>query len=144
MNKRIIILQGQSQRDTASRLAQDSPIGSMVTFADAKRTSDQSAKMWALLDDISRQVDWYGRKLSSEDWKHIFSASLKKQDVAPGIDGGFVLLGQSTSAMTKAEMSDLIELISAFASERGVIFRNESAEQLSKQPLQGTAGAALR
>jgi hypothetical protein len=40
----------------------------------------------------------------------------------PGIDGGFVVLGKSTSKMTKAEMTELQELMAAFGAEQGVKF----------------------
>lgn len=86
------------------------------------RSSAQNRRLWAMLTDISNQVDWYGRKLSQEDWKHIFTAALSKQDVVPGIDGGFVVLGKSTSKMTKGEMAELQELMEAFGAERGVKF----------------------
>ena len=85
------------------------------------RSSEQNRRLWAMLTDVSSQVDWYGQKLSPEDWKHIFTASLKKTRAVPGIDGGIVVLGQSTSRMTKAEMCDLQTLIEAFAAERGVL-----------------------
>jgi hypothetical protein len=85
------------------------------------RSNEQNKRLWAMLTDISRQVDWYGQKLSPEDWKHMFTASLKKTRAVPGIDGGIVVLGQSTSKMTKAEMCELQELMSAFAAERGVL-----------------------
>ena len=85
------------------------------------RSNEQNKRLWAMLTDISRQVDWYGQKLSPEDWKHMFTASLKKTRAVPGIDGGIVVLGQSTSKMTKAEMCELQELIEAFAAERGVL-----------------------
>ncbi len=87
----------------------------------ATRTTEQNARMWAMLADVSRQVEWYGKRLTSEDWKHVFTASLRKLAVVPNLDGtGFVALGLSTSRMTKAEMSDLIELMFAFGAERGV------------------------
>jgi hypothetical protein len=86
------------------------------------RSNEQNARMWAMLADISRQVDWYGRKLTSEEWKHVFTAALSKQDVVPGIDGGFVVLGKSTSRMTKGEMSELQTLMEAFGTEKGVRF----------------------
>ena len=73
-----------------------------------------------MLTDVSNQVDWYGQKLSPDDWKNVFTSALKKERVVPGINGGFVVLGQSTSKMTKAEMCELQELIEAFAAERGV------------------------
>lgn len=86
------------------------------------RTLAQNARLWAMLTDVSKQVDWYGRKLTPEEWKHVFSASLSKQDVVPGIDGGFVVLGKSTSKMTKGEMSELQELMHAFGAQKGVRF----------------------
>ena len=73
-----------------------------------------------MLADISAQVDWYGQRLTSDEWKDVFSASLKRQNVVPGLDGGFVVCGQRTSKMTKGEMSDLVELMNAFCAERGV------------------------
>lgn len=86
------------------------------------RSLQQNARLWAMLTDISQQVDWYGRKLTPENWKHIFSAALKKQDVVPGLDGGFVVLGLSTSKMTVGEMADLQTLMEAFGAEKGVRF----------------------
>ena len=87
-----------------------------------KRSLAQNSRLWAMLTDISQQVDWYGQKLLPEDWKHIFTAALKKTRAVPGIDGGIVVLGQSTSKMTKAEMSELQTLMEAFGAERGVCF----------------------
>ena len=88
-----------------------------------KRSDAQNRRLWAMLADISAQVDWYGQKLTSEEWKDVFSASLKRTKVVPGIDGGFVVCGQSTSKMTKAEMCELQELMEAFGAQKGVRFR---------------------
>lgn len=76
--------------------------------------------MWAMLGEVSRQVDWHGQKLEPGEWKDVFSAALKRQKVVPGIDGGFVVLGSSTSRMSKAEMGELMTLMEAFAADRGV------------------------
>jgi hypothetical protein len=89
------------------------------------RTLDQNARMWAMLADVANQVPWpvNGReqRMAPQDWKHVFTAALKReQRIAAGIDGGFVMLGQSTSRMTVAELGDLMELMSAFGAERGV------------------------
>jgi hypothetical protein len=98
-----------------------------VSIREARRTTEQNAKLWAMLNEVAEQVEWYGQHLSPEEWKHVFTASLKKQRVVPGLDGGFVVLGLSTSRMSKAELSELIELILAFGAERGVEFA-ETAE----------------
>ena len=95
-----------------------------VTLRKEKRSLPQNAKMWAALTDISKQVDWYGDKLSPEDWKTMLTASLRKQRAVQGIDGGFVVLGTSTSKMTKEEMSELLELAIAFGVDRGVVFND--------------------
>lgn len=84
------------------------------------RTRQANAAMWALLADISRQVEWHGEKLTPENWKDLFTACLKKQRSVVGIEGGFVVLGARTSRMSKEEMSDLLELMHAFAAERDV------------------------
>ena len=92
-----------------------------VVVRPERRSTEQNAKLWAMLNEVAEQVEWYGQHLSAEEWKHVFTASLKKQRVVPGLDGGFVVLGLSTSRMSKAELSELIELINAFGAERGAM-----------------------
>lgn len=78
--------------------------------------------MWAMLTDVSRQVDWYGERLTKEEWKTVMTAALRKQRAVPGIDGGFVVLGDKTSEMDKTELSELMELIEAFGAQKDVRF----------------------
>jgi hypothetical protein len=78
--------------------------------------------MWAMLRDVSRQVVWHGQKLADSEWKDVFTAALKRQRVVPGIDGGFVVLGTSTSAMKMAEMAELMDLMEAFGAQQEVRF----------------------
>lgn len=85
-----------------------------------RRSNQQNNMLWSCLSDLSRQVVWHGQTLDAEDWKHILTAALKKQRVAPGIDGGFVVLGTRTSKMTKAEMTELIDLAHAFGAQHDV------------------------
>lgn len=113
-------------RRRAAEACMAAPDGHVVKISPPTRNLDQNAAMWAMLADVSQQVDWYGRKLNPEDWKHVFSASLRKLEVVPNLDGtGFVALGQSTSKMTKAEFSDLLELIAAFGATHGVTWTDQ-------------------
>lgn len=96
-----------------------------IKVSDPTRTLEQNAKLWACLSDISRQVQWPvdGKLqfLSPEDWKDVLSAGLhKEQRVAQGIAGGFVILGQRTSQMSKRQLAELIEFIQYFGADRGV------------------------
>ena len=87
------------------------------------RSLEQNRMMWANLEDISQQVVWYGVKLTKDEWKDVLTAALKKQKVVPGIEGGFVVIGARTSKMTVPEMTELIELSTAFGTQQGVKFR---------------------
>lgn len=124
MTREVVEIKGADDRQKISRWAQGVPVGTTVEFRAPRRSGDQNNLMWSLLSQISKHVDWYGQKLTSEDWKDVLTASLRRTRVVPGIDAGtFVPLGMRTSQMTKQELADLIELIYAFGAERGVKFR---------------------
>jgi len=126
MSKQLFVMAHQEARRRAVSAIQSAPDGYVVQIKPPTRTLEANAAMWAALNDVAAQVVWHGRKLDAESWKHIFSSSLKKQDVVPNLDGtGFVVLGQSTSKFTKAQMGDMIELIHAFGAERGVVWGDD-------------------
>ena len=112
-------------RRRAAQACLDAPEGFIVRITEPTRSLDANAALWAMLADVSEQVVWYGQKLPEEDWKAIFTASLKRSKVVPGIDAGtFVVCGQSTSKMTKRDFSDLLEVIQAFGAEHNVKFKD--------------------
>lgn len=90
------------------------------------RTSKQNNLMWGALGDVAKHVDWHGFRLSSEEWKDVLTASLKRQRVVPGIEGGFVVLGGRTSKMSKALFSQLVEVIHAFGATQGVQWSDQN------------------
>jgi hypothetical protein len=124
MARALVEIKTKADRNLVERWAHGVPDGTTVEFRAPRRSGDQNNLMWSLLGQISKSVDWYGQKLTSEDWKDVLTASLRRTRVVPGIDAGtFVPLGMRTSQMTKEEISDLLELIYAFGAERGVKFR---------------------
>lgn len=126
MTRQLFVLAHDVARRNALEAVRAAPDGMVVEVREKTRSLEANARLWACLTAIAEQVEWHGQKLSQDDWKHIFSAALKQQRVVPGLDGGFVVLGQHTSRMTKREFSDLLEIINAFAAERGVTFPWES------------------
>lgn len=100
------------------------PIEMEMKAYEPKRSNSQNALLWSRLSEVAEHVEWHGQHLSAEDWKDVFTASLKAQRVVPGIDSGFVMVGSSTSKMSVAEMGDLLELIVAFGIEKGVEFND--------------------
>lgn len=129
MGRALIVLHTPPDRQRAHHWIDRVPDGTRLEFKNRRRTNEQNSKMWACLTDVAEQVEWYGQKLSAEDWKDVFSASLRKARVVPGIDPGtYVPLGMRTSDMSKEEMSGMIELMLAFGAERGVRFHDDLGE----------------
>lgn len=124
MSRNARIIRTPADRETVAAWARNAPVGSTFEVRAPRRSIDQNALMWSLLGQISKQVEWYGLHLSSEDWKDVLTASMRRTRVVPGIDpNSFVPLGMRTSQMTKEELSDLLELIYAFGAEKNVAFR---------------------
>jgi NinB protein len=127
--RQVFVMAHDTARQMAVRAVTRAPAGYVVEVKPKTRTLDQNARMWAMLAEIAQQVEWHGQKLAAEDWKHVFSASLKQQRAVPGLDGGFVVLGQSTSKMTIREMSDLMEVASAFGAQHEVRFSGNAEQE---------------
>lgn len=122
--RRTFHLVHKQARQRALEALQDAPDGYVVTIHEPTRNLEQNAALWAALSDISKQVEWYGQRLTPDEWKDVFTASLKRQKVVPGLDGGFVVCGLSTSKMCKSEFSQLLDLAYAFGAEKEVKFHD--------------------
>jgi len=136
MSRYLITIRSDADREKASRWAAHAKEGMRVEFKEAKRSSEQNDKLWAMLTEVAAQVQWHGIKLTPEDFKFIFLDALKRElRVVPNIDGtGFVNLGRSSSDLSKSEMSDLIELIHAFGASHGVAFKDDSNSVEDQSP----------
>lgn len=128
MKSTFTIAHADSRRYIAQQVMA-APAGHCVTIAEPTRSLEQNALMWPLLDCLSKQILWYGVRMSGEDWKDMLTASLRKQRSAPGIDGGFVVFGERTKTYSKAQFSELIELIYAFGTQHNVGFTRKGSAQ---------------
>ena len=130
MSRATIILRSSAERARACNWIAKAPPGTRVEFKASKRTLPQNDRMWAMLTDLSRQLEWYGKKLRPDDWKLVMLDALKRElRCVPNIEGnGFVNLGRSSSDLSKDEMSDLTELIFKFGAEHGVQFQDDKAD----------------
>ena len=100
----------------------------------SSRTLAQNRKMWSCLHDIAKQCRLHGEKLSSEEWKHVFTAAKCGQRIVTGICGELVVLGKSTSDETIKFMSELIEIIHAYGAENNVLWSDPSFAALENYP----------
>lgn len=126
MSRALITIHSKTDRDRAVRWASQLPFGARIEFKAPRRTLPQNDRMWAMLTDVATQLLWHGIKLSPDDWKLIFLDGLKRElRLVPNMDGtGFVNLGRSSSDLSRGEISDLFELISAFGAQHGVVFHD--------------------
>ena len=106
------------------------PWNTRVEFKETKRSIPQNSIMWAMLTDISMQVQHAGFKLQPEDWKILFLNQLRGElRLVPNLDGtGLVPLGNSSSDLGKSEMSDMLELMFAYGARHGVAFQDDTAK----------------
>jgi hypothetical protein len=122
VSKALVILASRAERERAAKWCMTAPTNTRVEFKESRRSVDQNAALWRALTIIASAHRWHGLKLTAEDWKDLFSAGLKRElRTVPNLDGnGFVALGMRTSDMTKAEFSELLELVFAFAAREGI------------------------
>lgn len=124
-----VILHGDTRRAQAKRLIDQAQPGSVVEVKPPRRTNEQSARMWAMLSDISRAKP-QGRVMPPHKWKSLMmDAAGMKPEWIPSLDGeSVVCVGYRSSRLTKAEMSELIECIAAYAAEHGVTLGDDRRE----------------
>lgn len=130
MGRAMLVISNDNDRAKASHWVAKAPPGTRIEFKASRRSLPQNDRMWAMLTDVAEQLVWHGVKLSADDWKLVFLDALKREvRMVPNIDGnGFVNLGRSSSDLSKEEMSNLMEIISAFGAQHGVVF-HEPAEK---------------
>lgn len=100
-------------------------LGTRIEARGPRRTLPQNDKMWAMLTDIARQRKKIGdREFTPEQWKSIFMEALgHEQDILPKLNNdGFFTVDTSTSKLSEAEMSDLIEYMFAWGAENNVVW----------------------
>lgn len=124
MARALLILANQAVRDRAVAWIRTAPDFTRIVFQEAKRSTEQSDRMWAMLTDVSRQATLGGAKYIPEDWKCIFMAQLGHESrFLPRLEGaGFTPVGFRSSKLSKREMSDLMDLIEAWGNQHGVVF----------------------
>ncbi|MDZ7904927.1 MAG: recombination protein NinB, partial [Cypionkella sp.] len=113
MSGQTIILRGASQRLFAKSLIDAAPPDAVVVIRSATRTTDQNAKLWAMLSDVSRAMP-QGRRHTTEVWKCLFMQACGHDvQFEVGLNDKPFPVGFSSSRMTKTQMSDLIEFVYA-------------------------------
>lgn len=130
-------LSNQMQRARAQRMVGNAPEDCVCIIRKKARTTDQNAKMHAMLTDVALAKPG-GRVLRTDQWKCLFMDALAAETGGksfqarwePGLNGeGVVNLGYRSSRLTKSEMADLISFIDAWGTENGVVWSDPEAKE---------------
>ena len=127
MSRWLHVINDKADQERAAEWCMRAPKGMRIEFKETKRTLPQNDRMWAMLTDLAHQAALGGKKFTPDQWKVIFLHALGQEiQLLPSLDGhGFVPWGQSSSDLTKDEMTGLIELMFKFGAEHGVQFQDE-------------------
>lgn len=128
MTRYLSVLNSPLDRARAIGWIRQAPDGTRVELKAAKRSLPQNDRMWAMLSDIATQKEHHGRKYIPDHWKVIFMAACGREvQFIPSLDGKtFIPWGQSSSDLSKEEMSDLIEFMFQWGAENGVVFHDQA------------------
>ena len=128
MSRALVILDSPMARSRAASLVMRAPAGTRCEFKASKRSLPQNDMMWSLLTEVSRQKEHAGRRYTPDQWKVLFMHACGREvQFVPSLDGStFLPWGQSSSDLSKQEMTDLIEFILAWGAQNGVTFGDEA------------------
>lgn len=131
MTRALLVLSSPAIRQRAAHWASKLPDGTRVTFQAPKRTVDQNSRLWAMLTDVATQKEHAGRRYTPDQWKVLFMHACGREvQFIPALDNStFIPWGQSSSDLSKAEMTELIEFIFAWGAENGVAFHEPEASE---------------
>jgi len=126
MSKVIRTIRSRQDRELICKWIMAADDLTIVELREAKRSTAQNDKMWALLGDIQRQrKTLHGHPMNTVKWKAVMmKAAGEDVEFLPTLDGdGFFPYGFKSSELGRSEMSNVIECIQAYAAREGLTLR---------------------
>lgn len=129
MGRAVLVLSSREIRERGINWIRRAPANTRVEFKAEKRSLDQNSRMWAMLTDVATQKEHAGRKYTPDQWKVLFMHACGREvQFLPSLDNAtFIPWGQSSSDLSKEEMTELQEFIAAWGAEHGVVFQEPEA-----------------
>lgn len=133
MAKQTFILAHDTARRRAVAAVSDAPAGYMVTVSEPTKKRVQEERYHAMIGDIAKQIQVFGRQWDADDMKRILVDDFAEQmriagtplhhdsRVTPSLDGRrIVQLGIQTREFRVREASAFIEYLFALGAEHGI------------------------
>ena len=123
-NKRSVM---QAAWETVGVLLEANDTMLFIEVRERKRSDEQNALLHAMLTEVSRKLEFNGKKLSVDEWKLVFVsahaiATGKPAEMVIGLEGEVINLRESTAQMSVKRLSSLIEYIHAYCADKGMVF----------------------
>lgn len=123
----IVRITDEATRARAQHWARIAEPGVTVTFRKPTRSSDQNAKLWAMINDIRQQKEKHGKDMSADVWKAVFMRACEHEVAfATGLDGEPFPIGFRSSQLSVSQMADLITFIIQWGDEVGIEWSKEA------------------
>lgn len=127
------ILAHPTARQRAHAAIDAAPEGWYVEVKEATRSLEANAALHATLTDVSRQLVYLGKKRSVTFWKGVFVSGWEiatgcKPEIVPGLECEFINIRESTTKMSNKKIASLIEYITAYGSQQGVVWTEPAIE----------------
>ena len=120
MKGHLVILRDDVSRARAKRIIDAAPVGSTVQVDGPRRTIPQNKRFHAMLSDVSMAKPG-GRVMTPERWKAAIMQSFGHAvQFENDLDGRPFPIGHSSSKLTKAQMGELMEFMTAHFTPLGV------------------------
>jgi|TARA_R110002153_G_scaffold50226_1_gene141266 hypothetical protein len=103
----------------------------VCTLSRPLRTPKQNDKLHPIIRDVKTQVEWMNL-ITEDEWRQFFTGIIQGQKPVPIPEGGIIMVGGSSRELKKKQMSDCIEYIYAFGSERQVKWSQPSLKLYSE------------
>lgn len=119
---KLYVIRNEEIRRKAVNAVLEAEVGECIKISKPTRTLEQNAKFHAICDQISKlKIQWAGQTRSAQAWKELLvsghnAATGFGRDIEyiEGLEGEFVVLRESTAAMTVPRIGSLIEYAEAF------------------------------
>ena len=131
MSRAMLTLRSKAEREQAIDWINRASTGTRVEFKGPARSLDQNSRFWAMLTDCAVQGRIEGRRFNTEQWKTMFMTAYAEErgieiKHLPALNrAGMIPCGRSSSDLSVAEMSELMEWISAWGAENGIKFHDQ-------------------
>lgn len=125
-------LVNKTARAMALAHVEAAPEGYSVEIGPPRRKDEANRLMHAKLGDIAKQVPWCGAMLSTEDWKRIATAMLKKDKFVRDVDdkgqpgSGLIVIGAQTRDMSDKEIGLVCDWCDWFGAQHGITWSDEA------------------